>query len=1690
MRVLDGALGLGFRGFYLGGSLPERIENTPQTSITRSGGNYYICSKTSSTKPVEVRDHASKFQKIMDRFPGFVSYKRSPSCISAALFLMPAFLFAWILLPGSACAQLYVAQDGSVSVGEYNATSGAVINANYITISMGISYPTALALTGNTLFVANAGANTVGEYDVSNPKMGVAINADFISAGLSWPIGLAISGTNLYVANGNGNASIGEYNTSTAAVINSNFIPAPLDLGSPSALAVSSDGSTLFVAHYQQFNNPKNPGLGSVSAYDAKSGALINGNLIIGLKGPAALEVSGDTLYVVNSGYTAVGAGSVGEYSASTGTVLNASFIPGLTQPFGIATLGNTIFVAMHNSGVASYNASNGALLNANFITQAVSPYGLAVTTSGPEPEVSQKNSGGMCPIPMLAGDPINVGTGNLFETQTDFTAAPETQLSFTRYYNSFDSSSAGLGVGWHSTYHRRLSVTPTAVTVTRADGRQDIYTKTASGYVPDPDVTNVLTPVPATGTQTGWKLKLADDSTEIYTLAGLLTSITTRAGLTTTLTYNTSNQLSTVIGPFGHMLTFTYDTSNRVSTMTVPDGGRFTYLYDGQGNLASVTHPDSTTRRYFYQNTTYPDLLTGLIDESGNLFASWTYDSQGRATSSQHAGGVDLTTVAYASGGGATVTDARGNVHTYTLTTQFNLVKPTAISGVDCGCSSGGGAKAFTYDSNGFVSSMTDFDGNVTTYVHNALGEETSRTEASGTALARTITATWSTTFHLPTKIVEPNRTTTFTYDASGNLLTKSVTDGTHTRTWTYTYNTHGQVLTAKDPDNHVTTTTYDAKGDIATVKNALNQVASFTSYDADGKLLSVTDPNALVTAFTYDPLGRVLTKKVGTLKTSYAYAPPGMVSLLTMPDGSAYKYIYDAAHRLTQITDKEGDAIDYSYDATSNLAAVNVYDPSKTLTRTHSYTYDTGNRLASDTGATAGEKTTYTYDNEGNLLTRTDPLGHVNTYTYDALNRRASFLDALNGKTTYTYDENDDLTAVVDPRGLGTVYTYNGLGDQTGVRSPDTGATTRTFDAAGNVLTSTDARAKVGTYKYDALNRPVTITWTGGETITYTYDTGTYGIGHLAKMVDLAGNTSFTYNQFGQVLTKSQVTGAVTLPVTYTYDAFGRLSTLKYPSGKLITYSYDTSGRISALSTGASGIAYVPFGPAKSWTEPNGATYARTFDKDVRINEIALGGTVNVQTLTYDNASRITHLTETGLSAKTYGYDNDDRLTSFVNGTATTSYGYDADSNRSDTTASSGATTYHYSTTSNRLSSLSGLTTQTETYDASGNLTGDGTVTYGYDARGRMSSATAAGVTTSYAVNAFGERIRKTGSDVPNGAANEYVYDEQGHLLGEYSSTGSIVNETVYLADTPVAVLSGTGGATVYSVSADWLSAPHIIQNASKQDIWTWDHFAFGDNGPNQNPAGLGGFTYNLRFPGQYEDAETALNYNYFRDYNPKLGRYIKSDPLGLIADNNTYSYANDNPISNVDSSGLYCVTVNGQLTCQDSIDNGPRFTVAAPSGFPESILPTDVFYHHYDVSVNAGNVDYNCLLEQLINNPTPGPANSPATAQGSKNNATPANWHLPPSLVTSYLTSDSNGNPVIVNVTNSFWKHGLYPGYVARTIVRNSDGTLTVNNYGEGDGILQSRYDPWAADIDNVWGNQTKRLIEACACNKSSR
>jgi RHS repeat-associated protein len=1127
-------------------------------------------------------------------------------------------------------------------------------------------------------------------------------------------------------------------------------------------------------------------------------------------------------------------------------------------------------------------------------------------------PTYKPKNQGNQC---LNCGNPVNPGTGNKFQAETDYVGAPSTQLSLTRYYNSYASASTPFGTGWTSNWHKSISgPVSSVVSVTDASGRIDTYTQSGSSYVPDPDVTSVLTAVMSGGTQVGWQLVRADDSTEQYNMSGQLTSVTTRAGLTTALTY-TSGQLTTVTGPFGQTLTFTYNTGGNIATMTDANSQTYTYAYGPFNNLQSVTYPDSSVRSYMYQDPNYPNLLTGIWDELTNPYANFTYDSTGRALTTQHAGGVDLWTFTYNTGGTITATDGLSNAHTYTTTTGYDLVKPSSMSGTPYPPA---GGQAFTYDSNGFVASITDFDSNVTNYTHDSRGNETQRVEAYGSSIARTINTTWSSTFHLPTQIAEPARTTNFTYDSNGNMLTKAVTDGTNTHTWTYTYNSSGQVLTAQDPDSNTTTYTYNTDGTMATMVNAASQTTTYNTYDGNKRLTKVTDPNGLITQFTYDYRGRMLTKVVGSLTTTYAYDTAGNLTKVTQPDGSYLAYTYDAARRVTKITDKLGNYTTYTYDAMSNKTAVNVYDSTSTLVRTHSYTYDAVNRLASDTGATSGETTSYTYDNQSNLLTVTDPLSHVYTYTYDALNRKATAQDPASNTTTYGYDSENNLTSVQDPRSLTTTYGYDAFGNQTSVSSPDTGSTALTFDAMGNVLTSTDARSDVSTFTYDALNRLATSSYTGGASATYTYDTGTYGKGHLTEVSDGTGNTQWTWDQYGRPTQRAETVGTVTLTNGYSYDTSGRFSTLTLPSGKTAVTTYDTQGNILKIVLNSSSVAqtavWMPFGPIKSFAQANGKTLTRSFDQDYRITSLAYG-TLNTQSLTWDNASRVTALTETSLSNKSYSYDSLDRLTGITIGTASpTSYAYDANGNRTSVTdPSSNVTTYNYPSGNNKLSSLSGFVSKTFSYDSNGNMTGDGTNTWTYDQRGRMATNVVGGTTTTYSVSDIGLRVKKAGT-----TTTLYAYDEAGHTIGEYTSTGTPVMETAYLGDLPVGVLNTVSGTTkTYSATPDWLGAPHIISNVSATYAWTWDHLAWGDNAPNQNPGGLGTFVYNWRFPGQTYDVESGLSYNRARDYSSTLGRYVESDPIGLSSgEYSTYAYAGNKPLQTVDPKGLCKIQVGYTL------------------------------------------------------------------------------------------------------------------------------------------------------------------------------
>lgn len=1098
-----------------------------------------------------------------------------------------------------------------------------------------------------------------------------------------------------------------------------------------------------------------------------------------------------------------------------------------------------------------------------------------------------------VCPV----ANPVSPTSGAKLQVEVDYRPSGASQLEFVRRYSSIGRyrptglTMSGIAAAdefladdyWRHNYDRRLHlVTGNAQLLAvahREDGSVRSFDQTGRQIENRTGAGDKL----ASASGGNWQLTLANRSVETYSSTGRLLSIRSSAGQLTTMNYNGNGKLGTVTGPFGHELQFAYDTSGRLTSLTLPDNSVIQYGYDTSNRLTNVTYPDTTSKTYHYEDNTGRWLLTGITDQINQRYSTYTYDTSGRVTVSEHAGGAERYEFAYsATTPVTTMKDPDGATRVLSFVNAAGIYKAgsSSLPGASCGI-----VKAATYDTDGNIASKTDFNDNQSQFTFDPLRNlEISRTEAVGTPRERTVTTQWHPTFHLPTQIDESDRRTSFTYDLFGNVLTRSVTDlaTNQTRTSTYTYNAKGQVLTIDGPRtdvNDVTTYTYHECtyggecGQIVTVQDAAGHTTTYLTYGAHGQPLTLTDANNTLITLAYDSRQRLISREVGGELTQMSYYDTGLLKRVTAPDASYLEYTYDVAHRLTRVEDGDGNRITYTLDAAGNRTVENVYDPSQALARMQGHLYDVLGRLLSDVDSD-NNTVAYTYDLNGNMDSVIDQEFRQTTNGYDELNRLTSTVDPVGGLVQYDYTARDELQAVTDARSLTTSYQYNGFGDLTQLDSPDTGVTQYARDAAGNLHQSTDARSKSATYAYDALGRVTQVLYSD-QTITFAYDQGTSGKGALTQVTDASGSTSWTYTAHGRVAGKVQLVGSQSFSVGYGHNAAGQLSQLTTPSGQVIGYSYG-NGRPSAITINGtallSGVLYSPFGPTRGWNWANATLAVREYDLDGRI-------------VTIDSA---------GLS--TYSFFNDGTIQSWSDDAGALPAG------------PAGLTQFVVDSDSNQLSSSSGLEVRTYQYDAAGNITSDGTRSFAYNDAGRMISATSGGTTVTYALNGLGQRVRKTaGSE-----SRYFVYDEAGHLLGEYGNGGTLIQETVWLGDIPVAVLqpNGSGGVNVFYVHTDHLNTPRRISRPSDNAIlWRWDADPFGTSAANEDPDGDNNlFAYHLRFPGQYFDPETGLHYNYMRDgYDPASGRYTQSDPIGLKGGLNTYAYVNGNPILLFDSLGL---------------------------------------------------------------------------------------------------------------------------------------------------------------------------------------
>jgi RHS repeat-associated protein len=601
------------------------------------------------------------------------------------------------------------------------------------------------------------------------------------------------------------------------------------------------------------------------------------------------------------------------------------------------------------------------------------------------------------------------------------------------------------------------------------------------------------------------------------------------------------------------------------------------------------------------------------------------------------------------------------------------------------------------------------------------------------------------------------------------------------------------------------------------------------------------------------------------------------------------------------------------------------------------------------------------YGYDAMGRMNSVIDPNGLASYTYYDSLGRAVQTQQPPNtGASTPTvtelsYDLLDGLTRVADPRNLITSYSRNGLGQVSAQSSPDSGAAQYTYDANGNALSFTDARGIKTQYTYDALNRVTSIAYPTGSATAFEYDGGASApaqeSGELTKVTDESGQSSYSHDALGRLISKTVVISGKAFTVGYSWgdsgSALDKLTSITYPSGSRVNYGYDSFGSISAIGVnpvnpsgvGTSGAAlpllsaltYNAEGNVTGWLWSDGKARSLSYNSFGMVSGYSLGDPLgsgasagSLRSVNRDSAGRITGYSHTNSAVaqasldQSFGYDNLNRLLSATQNATGTLYSYDANGNR--TSKVIGGVTYPSTieASSNRLvqtQDAGGVATVT--YDAAGHVVGDSANTFAYSDRGRMKSATNAGGTVTYLYNGQNQRVAKSGPAalVPTGAAY-YVYDEAGQLLGQYDASGKPVHESIYLGSMPVGVIKQTGAAatadiavSVYNVSADHIDTPRVITRQADQAIvWRWDTAeAFGATGVNQNPNGLGTFGFDQRFPGQVFDQETGLNQNWNREYNARWGRYVQSDPIGLAGGINTFAYVGGDPLSYSDPRGL---------------------------------------------------------------------------------------------------------------------------------------------------------------------------------------
>jgi YD repeat-containing protein len=951
------------------------------------------------------------------------------------------------------------------------------------------------------------------------------------------------------------------------------------------------------------------------------------------------------------------------------------------------------------------------------------------------------------------------------------------------------------------------------------------------------------------------------------YDELGRLKKTANSSGNGVEFVYNPNNSLETVKDALGNPTTYEYDIRGNVVTEVDALGGIIRRTYDDDTNMLSETDAENNTKFYTYDSSknrlTETDGLGNITRYTYNGFGEVTqkvnalgqttkyeYDAKGNQTATINAIG-KTTSVFDSSGQITSIVDDKGQA------TKFVY---DSLGRVTSKIDALGHTTNYTYNANGKLLTEVETvikNGVVTVYsdkkwTYDPTGKVTSNTDALG----RTVRYEYDSLGHQTAIVQESmnNRRTEYQYDDRGNLINTKLADGSSTST---TYDALNREIATTDALGRTTQTIYDKLGRVvevilpdATPNDLTDNSRTKAEYDQVGRVVKSIDELGRFSEYKYDAAGRTTWMKdaLGN-KSDYTYSTTGRRLTETNALGQTTKYIYDNLSRFVATefadgsrisntfnvignrdssTDQLGRITYYEYDKlnrltstiyadatpndlTDNVRTQTEYDELGRVIATldengnrEEFDYDIAGQLIESRSDCRCRRKTYTYDNAGNKLSETDPLGHATVFVYDALDRltQTNYIDGTNTKivydklgqviaqtnqmgntTQFAYDERNRHTATIDALGQRTEYSYDIIGNLTSIKDANLHTTsyeydalnrrtatiiplgqrsTTSYDAIGNLATATDFNGQTITYSYDALNRLKTKQLGVNNSVSYTYTLN----GQLSSTIDTRGTTSYNYDQRDRLIKQTETDGQT---LQYTYDKASNRTSITTQTGTT-NYGYNRYNELTTVTDKNGGVTTYTYDKAGNRTKiqmADGTVETRSYDllnHLIKQETSKATGVIAGYTYTLDAGGKKVELLENSGRKVNYAYDKLDRLlteqiTDGTNGNRTTGYLYDPIGNRvSKTDSVAGVTTYVYDNNDRLLTETNGTKITTSTYDNNGNnLTrGDGTslTTNTWDIEHRLVQSVTDGSTTIYQYDPNGVRV----SSKTNGVETRY--------------------------------------------------------------------------------------------------------------------------------------------------------------------------------------------------------------------------------------------------------------------------------------------------------------------------------------------